>query len=400
MTPYFLYSKKVMKTLTLWCLLIYSASFGQAKFEIQEFTGNVTAIRPGWGFALEIIELTIGEEVRNFKVDPIYGKDVLSKIQIGKPLTLRASVNLTMREKYQKANKISTDWGFRFTEQVTEILIQNNWVKTPIVKKEAPSDSDFKIILEEKIIGDYNLDGIRKGLLFNNGLIAYAPFVFANTMAKTSIGNKISFMGSQSTVRDGYIFPLEGIKNVVSFAELTRAEGKIQSYIYKQNYVRIGLVINGKRFSFSSEYAKQIERFNLEEKVLIYYYGEEEVKANLLPTIHAIIQHSDTLYIPGHYFGGPDGRHTYKEVDAEGSVKKINRTVQGRMYSLILENNFYVEVNAQIANQLESQIKKGVYLKIQGDERIKKEGEIYQKNYRIVIPKKMTINEKEFILTN
>jgi hypothetical protein len=395
-----------MKTLTVYFLTLSSIVFSQAKFEIQEFTGTVTNIRPGWGFALEIIELKTGNEIRYFRIDPVYGKSILSKIKIGQTLTLKAKVNLTVRENYLKGNKQSTEWGFRFSEQVDEIQLQGQWVQTPMSpqKKSAAASyySDCIIVLEEKILDDFHLDGLRKGLIFKDGIIAFALYAGPriNSMEAFLPGQKVSFMGFKSSMYDEYLFPIEGIKSVSSFIHLTRLEGKIESHIYKQNFARIGMVVNGKRLSYPSEKAQTIERFANNEKVIVYYNGFEDPQTNLLPTIHAIIQGGDTLYIPGLYYGGPDGMHDHKTVEVDGTISKINRTAKGRILSLITNNGYYVEVTVQTAEQLGGILQKGTRLKIHGEERIKKEGEIYEKDYRIITPKRIVIEGKEFILNN
>jgi hypothetical protein len=391
-----------MKVLSFLFLMVYSTVFSQAKMEIQEFTGELTSIKPGWGFAIEGLELSINGEARYFRIDPIHGKEILTKLQIGKPLSLKANVNITARENYKKLNKSSTAWGFRFTDSVTEIFLDNKWVQTPVQSRktlEPPSSyQDFRVILEQKVIGDYYLDGIRKGLIFPNGLIAFASYANKSTMSNASPGKRISFIGYETTVKEEYIFPIPNVKKVYSFMELNKHEGRIESFIYKQNFARIGMVINGKRLSFPTEYAKQIETLANDEKLIVYYNGEEDIRLNSLPTIHAIIFRSDTLYIPGLYYGGPDGRHEHKESIVSGTLEKINRTSNGQITSLIINKEAYIEIDAQTASQLSSLLKKGVQIIVLGDERIKKEGEIYEREYRIITPKRITIDGKEFIL--
>lgn len=98
------------------------------------------------------------------------------------------------------------------------------------------------------------------------------------------------------------------------------------------------------------------------------------------------------------YYGGPDGNHDFKSVEVEGTISKVNRTEKGRIISLILDKDFYVEVDAQMEQQLGNLLKKGSNLKISGEERIKKEGEIYEKEYRIITPKRIVTESGEFIL--
>jgi hypothetical protein len=124
----------------------------------------------------------------------------------------------------------------------------------------------------------------------------------------------------------------------------------------------------------------------------------EDEKTNLLPTIHALIQENDTLYFPNQYYGGPDGNHEYKAVQIEGEITKVNRNDKGRIISLLVSKDCFIEVDLQMASQLGNLLKKGTILKVSGEERVKKEGEIYEKDYRIITPKRISADQKEFIV--
>lgn len=381
-------------------MTISSFAFSQAKFEIQEFTGKVKSLRPGWSLALEVIELQVDNEVRYFRLDPMYGKSVLSKIKEGQTLTLKANINLTLRENYKKSGReLVTIWGFRFSDQVAAVHLNGEWVETPI-QSQKNSIPGSKVYLEKKIISDFYLDGMRKGLIFKDGLVAFNLYTVPelNSMDALSPGTKVSFIGYESLVREEYLYPVQGVKGVYSFMELKRIEGKIGAFIHKENFVRIGMTVNGKRLSFSSTDARAIEKFANGEDVIVYYNGTEDKKTNLLPTIHAIVHESDTLYSPEMYYGGPDGQHEHKPVEIEGIIAKINRTAGGHIYSLIVNKDCYVEVSSRMAAQLGNFLRKGTELKIHGEERIKKEGEIYEKDYRIISPKRIVAGEKEYIL--
>ena len=386
-------------TLIFACLLSYSA-FTQPKFEIIEYTGTVLSVRPGYGFALETIELKTKDDTYFFRIGPEYGQSILSKIKIGQTITLRASVNLKTREtlKLLKRKYI----GIPYHEQILEIKLDNEWIATPVMERKFSRwVTESKVFLEEKVIGDYFLDGIRKGLILDNGVVSFAIYAgIIHSMDKLSPGNVVSFFGYKSAVNDRYLYPVQGVKEVYEFTPLEKVEGKISAFVHKQNYSRIGLVINKDRFSFPGELAKRIESFANDQSVTIYYAGRPNEKTNLLPTIHAIIQGSDTLKISKNYYGDPDGKHDYKLAELDGKISRVNHSDRGKIISLILGNDCYVEVDHKMAEQLGDYLTKGTHIKVAGDERIKKEGEIYERNYRIITPRKVVVDGKEFTLKN
>jgi hypothetical protein len=394
--------KRFMKTLTLFFITVCSTAFSQAKYEVQEFTGTIKGIQPGWNFALEVIQLQVGNEVRFFRLDPVYGKSILSRIKEGQAIALKANVNLTVQESLKKLRKNNLVWMYRFMDQIVEIKIDNEWTQTPSQPQEIGAVREmpsWKVFLEQKVEGDYFLDGFRKGLIFNNGLVAFAAYntLKFNSMASIKPGKKVSFTGYASPVKEEFLYPIQNVKRVYTYIELTKLEGQIESYVYKQNYVRIGLVVKGKRLSFPAERARDIEKLG-SEKIAIYFEGIEDKESNLLPTIHAIVHQRDTLFFQGMYYGGPDGKHEHQDVQVEGTITKVNRTDKGRIMSLILGKDCYIEIDPQMDSQLGDLLKKGTFLKVSGEERVKKEGEIYEKEFRIITPKRIMAEQKEFII--
>jgi hypothetical protein len=393
-----------MRELTFLFLLTFSTGFSQAKYEIREFTGKVNSIQPGWGFALELIELQVGDEVYFFRLHPMYGKQIMSQIQKGQTISLKANINLTRHQKIKKLNEQTVQLPSYFLySQVTEIKTQDSWIQTPEPSREIMEVGNLpraKVFLEQTVEDDFFVEGLRKGLIFKNGIISFATYlsIARNPMKNINPGDIVSFMGYESPVKENYLFPIPNVRSVYSYMELKKMTGAIGSYIYKQNYVRIGMTVAGKRFSFPAEKAREIERFANGESVTVYYDPLEDPKSNLLPTIHALVQKKDTIWMANLYYGGPDGKHDFKSVQVEGTISKLNRTENGRIISLILNKDCYIEVDYQMEQQLGNLLKKGSNLKISGEERIKKEGEIYEKEYRIITPKRIVAESGEFIL--
>lgn len=369
--------------------------FAQPKYEIIEYTGTVLSIRPGYSFALETIELKTKDDTYFFRIEPEYGQKILSKIKIGQTIMVKVSVNQKAREALRALKRKYI--GIPYHEQIMEIKLDNDWIATPITERKFRGG--LKVFLEAKVKSDYFLDGIRKGFVLDGGIVSfaiYAGLIFS--MDDASPGSVVSFIGHKNVVNDQYLYPIPGVKEVYSYTHLKKVEGRIEAFIHKQNYSRIGLVINKERLSFPGDLAKRIQEFANNQEAIIYYSGHSDEKTNLLPTIHAIIQGTDTLIISKDYFGDPDGKHEFKSAELDGKITKVNRTEKGRIISLIMGNDCYVEVDPKMAEQLGPKLKKGEQIKIAGDERIKKDGEIYEKDYRIITPRKVMANGKEFIL--
>ena len=397
-----------MKRLTFIFILISSAGFSQSKYEVREFTGKVISVKPGWGFALELIELAVGDETHYFSLDPMYGKQILVPLELGQTISLKANIHLTARTQSnnKKLNEqIARLPAYFFYSGITEIKIRDSWTQTPPPPREinrVGTRPHAKVFIEQEVEGDFFIEGIRKGLIFKNGMVSFANYLTLarNPMKNINPGDRVSFMGFESPVKDSYAFPIPNVKSVYSYMELKKMVGTIDSYIYKQNYVRIGMTVGGKRFSFPAEKAREIQKFANGESVTVYYDPIDDPKNNLLPTIHALAQKKDTIWMTTLYYGGPDGNHDFKSVQVEGTISKINRTEKGRIISLILNKDCYIEVDYQMEQQLGNILKKGSNLKISGEERIKKEGEIYEKDYRIITPKRIVAESGEFILNH
>src|SRR6185436_6369433 len=110
-----------MKTFIFWIAAL-SLTFGQARYEVQEFTGTVTSIRSGYSFAYEVIELKVGGETFFFGLNPAYGKSIITKIKVNQLLTVRASVNLTLRDNLKRMGReFYPRFHYYFMDRIVEI---------------------------------------------------------------------------------------------------------------------------------------------------------------------------------------------------------------------------------------------------------------------------------------
>lgn len=398
--------KNNMRKLCILLSLIVWVAAGQRKLELHELKGTFKEMRSGYSFAYEVLIFDIDGETRLFRIDPIYGQSVLKKLKPDMELTFKALVDDKSREALKTMKGDPVYWSSMFGESMEAIYLNGSWFSTP----SGPRDQikrgfDWVVLLEQTPLGEIREKGIekngtRKGLIFDNGLVAYSSFSQPGlfSMENIKLGKPVSFIGYESSVQPSYLYPIQPVERVISFVELKKHTGKIESFIYKQNFVRIGLKLNGERYSFPAELAKSIEKFSNDKPLTVYYNGEVDVKTNLLPTIHAFVQGQDTLKIPSMYYGDPDGKHEHKIAAFEGKVTQVNRSDHGNILSLIVSNDCYVEVDNRMAAQLKEYLSKGKTIKVSGLERIKKEGEVYERNYRIITPQKVEVNGKEFIL--
>lgn len=397
---------------TLWILSFFFISLSvaaQPRYEIQEFTGIVKSIEPGFRFALEYLMFEVNGKSEGFAFSPQYGTFIYEKVKPGDRVTIKANVNLRMRqlrtEMHEKNKELS--W-FMFNDRITEIKIGNEWIALP-EKENGYSPAEVRVFLEKEVIGEYWKSGFRSGLIFESGLVAaYMGFnKYFDPMSDFKKGDRVSFNGYKMGRVEGYKYPIDGISEVYHFSPLTKISGKLYSYLFKQNSICIGakFEISGRKqlsVSFPSDDAERIRQFLKTDSKVDIYYNNYKIEGQLHPPeLHALVKPGDTLYINKFgFYGGADGKHDYKEVEVNGKITKINTSDKGNILSVIVASDYYVEIDAMMAQQLGYFFQKGKEVRIVGKERIRKEGEIYQKDYKIITPEKVVVDGKTFLLYN
>jgi|GEM_PF-1809759 len=390
----------------LWTILLLSScAVAQTRYETVEFSGKLIQILPGFGFAYELIEMETPEGINLFGFDPKYGETMVAKLQRGQEIRVKVKVNATFRDNTKRMAKDATRvWQYRFPEPIVEIFLDGQWQALTSQFEHMwhkRTDRRWRVFLEQTVQDDFFIDDLRSALVFANGLVAFIPpagIEWRKSMNHVQVGNKVSFMGIYSEVKPGYRFPIDGVRKVYSYIPMKKTSGRIKSFIEKQNFVRLGLVINGIRLCFPTEYGEQIARFANKDNVTIWYQGGEYKPSNLLPTIHAIVHRGDTLLIEKDYWGGPDGEHEYQPIEFEGKISEVRRTEIGIIYSIFVGKEFYIEMPAQAESQIRSYLVTGRKIWVSGNERIRKSGEIYGKDVRLVTPARVRIDGREFII--
>ncbi len=370
------------------------------KFEIKEFKGEVIKVEPGQQFAFSRLVYKVGSDTLFARFNPHNGEWLLNYFQAGSFLEIRVKQNGNQLSKEARKQKWFT---YYWADEVLAVKKKNEWVS---LNNLIPDKKDFfyKVFLEKKVRGEVFADGFRSGLVFDNGLIGWCGFNTTGQYPMKNIkpGDMVSFVGHNLPKGPGYVYPIAPVNNVFWFNELIKLEGTVSAFLYKQNFVCIGFVVQSslgqKRLSFPSDMAQQVKQFTDQHTNVVAYYNEFKIDNQLNPQeLHALVSGSDTLAIEQFgFYGGEDVKHDHQDVVVEGKISAIHKSDRGKIISLIIGKECFVEVDAQMANQLSSYLKKGNLMKITGKERVKKEGEIYSKNFRIIVPQKILIDQKEF----
>jgi hypothetical protein len=380
---------------------------GQAKFEVLEFLGKVKAIEPGFKFALERLTLDVNGNEEKFIFNPQYGKLIFDQVKVGDNISLKANVNIRDRDRakqltYSNSRRVLS-WYF-FRDEIKEIKVRDKIIQLPEIKRE-DEQVQYRAFLDKNLAGEFIDNGYRTGLIFENGLVAYNRGLgyVSSDMEALKITDKVSFAGTKIPYQEGFKYPIEGVNEVYHYISLKNETGTVKAFLFKQNFTCIGAkfdLTNGNSLSvsFPSDQAAKIKEFlNPKEETKIYYHNYKVEGQLHPPELQALIQGTDTLYVGVFgFYGDADGKHEHTEIEFEGKIMRVNTTEKGTIISLIVGPDYYVEVEPLMAKQLMYQFKRGTELKIIGQERIKKKGEIYQKEYRIITPVKIIINGKEF----
>jgi hypothetical protein len=261
-------------------------------------------------------------------------------------------------------------------------------------------------VLDEIVTRYFVYEGETRGVYTKSGILIFENLLFrSRTKFKDiPIGSTISNLGVIVDPRPGEELVANNAKKIINANLLEKASGTISSFLFKQNGACIGLTVDrdGKQLKlyFPSEMTEKIMSIERRKDVITIYYDPllNEPKNNLYPSLHAMIAGNDTLKIEREFFGDPDGKHDHINTIYEGKITKLHRDLKDRIVSVILDNKILIETNDKIQNQLNSILKKGNVIKVDGQERIKKQGEVYQNGYAVVVPKKVTIEGKEFLV--
>lgn len=380
------------------------------KLEIIEYSGVVTAISPGFTFALERLTLDVDGKKESFLFHPEYGEMISGIIKVGDKISIKAAVNAKVRKDLDAMSdeKKLKRWYF-FRDRIIAIKPRDEWVTLDKLADEKLISAGFKIFLDQKINQIISLEGTKCGLIFDHGVVGFNSVYYPTFGLLTALkeGDLFSFCGFKTVKKNGYQYPVVGVKEVYSISPLRKAQGKWSSLLFKQNHACIGAKFRTKAgedvmVSFPSDKAIAVRDFLKPDADLKIYYGQySDLDKNNLPELHAIIQEKDTLLINDFgFYGGPDVKHEHTDVEFEGKITHLSKSKKGNVQSLIVGGTVFMEIEAMMAQQFGQMLEKGKRITVEGKERVKKIGEIYSKDYRIVIPEKITIDGITFSAYN
>ncbi|MFM7487826.1 MAG: hypothetical protein ACKO13_13020, partial [Cytophagales bacterium] len=396
---------------------ISSMTLAQNKRIIEQrtFEGIIVEYVPSVGVAYDIMVVKEGEKTILIRFNSTQGKEIIEKFPAGKSISgvskgrvKRLNAVVPSRVK----NELNEFFQFFLADSLVsakseDFEIKSNWDNAKKNKSVLSANrEDIYVLFDQEVIQVMDLSKTKKAfllsdktLLIKNGLLSFGKKI--KTIRK---GDKISSMGFEINTQEGEVYPIAGFEKVKSINLLEKAEGIIESFYFKQNGACIGFSIStseGKlQFNFPVGFAEKImEIGKRNEPVKLYYDGFKGNKDKFLfPTIHGLISKSDTLQMTGFYYGDPDGKHEYTDISGFGTISKVNFSERKRIVSIIVDDKYLIEIDQRTEMQLRSLFRKGSSIKFEGDQRVKKEGEVYQFNYEIVNPKKLILDGREFLL--
>lgn len=365
------------------------------------YEGVVEEYLPGLGFVYERVKIATNEGVKQIWFYPQYGEQLLADFKPG------TSVKVKTRKRKTPDNEVSESFRrYFYRENLVEISNSSTTLANEFQKKtgKRSSDRSLKVILEKKAGKILRVDGEVMGATLPGQMVAYEwyPFFHRDSyLDKVEPGDKISFYGFQHAPSSGEVSAKPGF-SVVNFNPLHKAEGYIKSFLHKQNYLYMGLVIvtdnEELRLSFPSELAVPLKKISGQGKRVTFYYEKGESINMQPPGLYAVAYEGDTIKAERSFFGDTGGKYKDEEFSYTGTIKQIERSDKGIINAIIVDNKILLEPTSAINTQLIDLLAKGMEITITGRERIKKEGEIYEKNYVIVRPVTLKIENREYII--
>lgn len=390
-----------MQKVLTFLLFVPFICISQPEFEDKEFSGTLKSFETVFGLAFEKIIIDVNGSEKSFLFHPRMGKMLFENFKIGDRVEVQVRIYPTINENLK--NTVYPLKNIFSKDLLLSIKLKGGWFwfpkkdDKPLFKDSTKRNQTIETFLDVQVKDEYYIDGRLKGLIFANGVSAYVW-----QPQKVKKGDIVSFRGIRLESGEGFQYPLPSIKTVYFYRPLLKEKGEIKSLLFKQNNTCIGMVVKNKHtefhLGFPSPYASKILKLAEKKTKVIFYYDDFVVSNQLIPpSVQVMVYNADTLAVnEDEFYGGNDVNHEHKPIDLKGKITQINRTEKGMITDIIVEEKFYVEIESMMARQISSFFRKGKEVIIEGKQRIKKEGEIYKKEYTIVVPKKIVIDGKTF----
>ncbi len=377
----------------------------KVKVELVQVEGVIEKYIPTPGIAYSIVQYSSQGESALARFPSQQGKEILQQFPVG------TSVKLSVKSRIPKLkfeNDPKRTW-LRYFLTDSLVSIQSDQSRISCQWRKGGEVSSFfrnrKLLLEEKVKSHIETEGSKGVLTERNVLILDNSFFSQEKpISKLKVGTVFHNFGTEFPLRDGEAYSVQGVKRVMSSGLLTKVEGTIHSFLYKQNGVCIGLTLQTEneliRMNFPAELGAPLMDIEKRKQPIIIYFDQfsVDIKTFLFPTIHAVISGTDTIKIERDYYGDPDGKHEFQIATKRGQIKNLIMDRRGKLVSIHLNNQILIEANEEIQQQLRDRLKKGKQIEVHGNERIKKEGEVYENNQSVIVPKKLIIDGIEFLV--
>ncbi|MFM8740229.1 MAG: hypothetical protein ACKOC0_08495, partial [Cytophagales bacterium] len=324
--------KKLILCLFLW-LAIFPRLNAQVKRIVEQhpFKGTIVSYNISYGIAYELMTVRDGERTFLIRFNSAQGKEMMEKFPVGQSITgiSRGRVmgkevtipKITRKEVKELIQNILADSLVMVESENAELSSIWAGVKKGKSLFRQAFEND-QIIFEKRIDKIFEISNSKKAfLLGDKTLLIRDGYFFRDQSMFNRVGDYISTIGSLIPMVDGQAYPITGFSKVISMNLLEKEEGIIESFYFKQNGACIGLRLATStdkfQLNFPAQFAKEImEIEKRKETVIIYYNGSKfSIKKFLFPTIHGLISRTDTLRMPGMYYGDPDGEHEYTSVN-------------------------------------------------------------------------------------
>lgn len=389
----------------LMALPMITYSQKKVKVELLQVEGVIEKYIPTPGIAYSIVKYSSQGESALARFPSQQGKEILQQFPVG---TL---VKLSVKSRVPKIkfeNDPKRTWlRYFLTDSLVSIQSDQSSISCQW-RKDGEVSSFFrnrKLLLEEKVKSHIETEGSKGVLTESNVLILDNSFFSQEKpISKLKAGTVFHNFGTEFPLRDGEAYSVQGVKRVMSSGLLTKVEGTIHSFLYKQNGVCIGLTLQTEneliRMNFPAELGAPLMDIEKRKQPITIYFDQfsVDIKTFLFPTIHAVISGTDTIKIERDYYGDPDGKHEFQIATKRGQIKDLIMDRRGKLVSIHLNNQILIEANEKIQQQLRDRLKKGKQIEVHGNERIKKEGEVYENNQSVIVPKKLIIDGIEFLV--
>ncbi|NOS91642.1 MAG: hypothetical protein HOP30_06950 [Cyclobacteriaceae bacterium] len=386
-------------------LPLISYSQKKIKVELLQVEGVIEKYIPTPGIAYSIVQYSSEGQSALARFPSRQGKEILQQFPVG--TSVKMSVKARVPGIKFEDNPKRTWLRYFLADSLLSMQSSQNSINCLWVKDGELSSlfRNRKLLLEQKVKSSIDIEG-SKGVLTESNILILDNSFFSqeNPIHKLKPGAVIHNFGTEFPMRDGEAFSVQGVKRVMSSGLLTKVSGTIHSFLYKQNGVCIGLSLQTEteliRMNFPADFAAKLMAIEKRKQPVSIYYDPfvVDVKTFLFPSLQAIVSGTDTLKVEKDFHGDPDGKHEFLIATKRGQIKNLILDRKGKLLSIRLNNEVLIEANEKIQQQLRNLLKKGKLIEVQGNERIKKEGEVYENNQAVMVPKKLVIDGVEFLV--